>query len=82
MPRHLPLVLVLKDKGQEAAAEALPATRAELCRTLVASELVQGRARLVRELRHSGALVVETSAEDSGVAAVNAYLDIKRRQLL
>jgi uncharacterized protein (DUF58 family) len=82
MPRHLPLVLVLKDQGQEAAAEALPATRAELCRTLVASELVQGRARLVRELRHSGALVVETSAEDSGVAAVNAYLDIKRRQLL
>jgi uncharacterized protein (DUF58 family) len=82
MPRHLPLVLVLKDAGQEAAAQALPASRAELCRTLVASELVQGRAQLVRELRHFGALVVETSAEESCAAAVNAYLDIKRRQLL
>lgn len=82
MPRHLPLVLVLDDAGQKAAAAALPATRAELCRTLVASELVQGRAQLVRDLRHSGALVVETSPEESSAAAVNAYLDIKRRQLL
>ena len=29
-----------------------------------------------------GALVVETRPEDAGVEAVNAYLDVKRRQLL
>jgi uncharacterized protein (DUF58 family) len=82
MPRHLPLVMVLKDPGLQAAAEALPASRGELCRTLVASELVQGRAHLVRGLRQLGALVVETTAEDSGVAAVNSYLEVKRRQVL
>jgi uncharacterized protein (DUF58 family) len=82
MPRHLPLVLVLKDADLEAAAQALPQDRAELCRALVASELVQGRQRLMRELRHLGAIVVETLPEQSGFAAVNAYLDVKRRQLL
>ena len=82
MPRHLPLLLVLTDPDLAAAAQELPQTQDALYRTLVASELVQGRALLVRELRQLGALVVETTPEDSGVAAVNAYLDVKRRQLL
>ncbi len=82
MPRHLPFVLVLKDLGLQTAADVLPASRGELCRTLVASELVQGRAHVVRGLRQLGALVIETTAEDSGVAAVNSYLEVKRRQLL
>jgi len=82
MPRHLPMVLVLKDAPLEAMAEALPADRSGLCRTLVATELVQDRVRLVRELRQLGALVAETVPEDSGAAAVNAYLEVKRRQLL
>jgi uncharacterized protein (DUF58 family) len=82
MPRHLPLILVFKDAGLEAAAQALPQDRNELCRALVASELVQGRQRLMRELRHLGAMMVETLPEDSGFSAVNAYLDVKRRQLL
>jgi hypothetical protein len=37
---------------------------------------------LIRELRHSGALVVETPPHDVPTAAVNAYIDVKRRQLL
>lgn len=82
LPRHLPLVLVLEDKGLAAAAQSLPSSRAELSRTLVATELVQERAQLIRELRQLGALVVETAPEESGTAAVNAYLDVKRRQLL
>jgi len=82
VPRHLPLVLVLKDAPLDATAEALPVDRLGLCRTLVASELVQDRGRLLRELRQLGALVAETVPEDSGAAAVNAYLEVKRRQLL
>ena len=82
MPRHLPLLLVLRDAGLEAAMQALPADRGELDRALVATELVQGKALLVRELRQLGALVVETTPEELGTAAVNAYLDVKRRQLL
>jgi uncharacterized protein (DUF58 family) len=82
MPRHLPCIVVLRDPALEALADALPTHRAELCRTLVASDLVAGRRQLVQELRHLGALVAETAPEDAGVTAVNAYLDVKRRQLL
>ena len=82
MPRHLPLVLALKDLGLEASARALPADHDGLCRTLVASELVQDRALLISGLRQMGTLVAETPPEDSGAAVINAWLDVKRRQLL
>lgn len=82
LPRHLPLVVVLKDAAIDAAAKSLPANRQELSRTLAASELTLSRAQLVREMRSMGALVVEATPEESGLAAINAYLDVKRRQLL
>jgi uncharacterized protein (DUF58 family) len=82
MPRHLPCVIVMRDPALEALADALPRDRAELCRTLVAGDLVAGRRQLVQRMRHLGALVAEAAPEDTGVAAVNAYLDVKRRQLL
>lgn len=80
--RHLPLLLVIRDPLLETVAEDLPSARDGLCRTLVAGDLVDGRRQVMRELRDLGALVVETDPGDAGVAAVNAYLDVKRRQLL
>ncbi len=82
VPRHLPLVMVLTDPVLDATAASLPSDERELCRTLVAADVVDGRRQLVRELRQLGALVVETAPGDLGVQAVNAYLDVKRRQLL
>lgn len=81
-PTHLPLVLVLTDPQLKAIAHALPADKRELSRTLVANELWYGRSMLMKELRQRGALVVETAPEDVSMAAVNAYIDVKRRQLL
>jgi uncharacterized protein (DUF58 family) len=81
-PQHLPLLLVLGDRNLEAAARFLPSSRRELARTLVARDLSLGRMELMRELRAHGALVVATSAEEAGIDAVNAYIDVKRRQLL
>lgn len=81
-PQHLPLLVVMKDPILEAAAHFLPAGRAELARTLVARELWMGRAELIRDLRARGALVVESTPEDAGIDGVNAYIDVKRRQLL
>lgn len=80
--RHLPLFLVMSDRDLRAAAEFLPSNREELSRALVARDLWLGRMELIRELRAHGALVVETTPEDAGVDGVNAYLDVKRRQLL
>jgi uncharacterized protein (DUF58 family) len=81
-PPHLVLVVALHDPDLDARAAALPADRAELCRTLVAQDLQAARAQAVRDLRRQGALVVESAPGDVGTDAMNAYIEIKRRQLL
>jgi len=81
-PQHLPLLITLSDRDLNAAAQMLPANRAELSRTLVARDVWLARFELMRELRARGALVVDSTAEDAGVDSVNAYIDVKRRQLL
>jgi uncharacterized protein (DUF58 family) len=82
IPRHLPLVLALEDAELSGAAASSPDDHSTLCRTLVASELVQDRARLVASLRQLGVVVAQTPPLGSGTALVNAWLDVKRRQLL
>jgi uncharacterized protein (DUF58 family) len=81
-PQHLPLIVTLTDRNLRAAAQLLPSNRAELSRALVARDLWLGRVELMRELRSHGALVVEATPEDAGIESINAYIDIKRRQLL
>ncbi len=81
-PQHLPLFVVLTDRDLRAQAEILPANREELSRTLVARDLWLGHLELTRELRARGAMVVDSTATDWGVDAVNAYIEVKRRQLL
>ncbi len=82
MPTHLPLIVVLSDPALRAAAEAQPASREELSRTLVARDIWIDRRRMMDELRRRGAWVIDTGPEDAGVESVNAYLEIKRRQLI
>jgi uncharacterized protein (DUF58 family) len=82
VPTHLPLVVVLSDPALRAVAEAQPGNHDELCRTLVARDLWTDRRRMMDELRRRGAWVIDTGPEDAGVESVNAYLEIKRRQLI
>ena len=82
LPTHLPVCIVLSDPALRATAESHPADKGELCRTLVARDVWTGRQRMMNDLRRLGAWVVDTGPEDAGVEAVNAYLEIKRRQLL
>lgn len=81
-PQHLPLVLFFTDPDLEATTRMLPADKDELCRTLVARDLWARRQRTIAALRRRGALVVETPPGEAGLEGVNAYLDVKRRQLL
>ena len=81
-PRHLPLVVVLSDPDLAAAAALQPSTDAEAARVLAARDLLSGREKTVRELRRMGCLVVETRPGDAGTESINAYLDVKARQLL
>jgi uncharacterized protein (DUF58 family) len=81
-PQHLPLVAVMSDPAMKAAAGFVPANHPELCRSLVAREMVHERQQAMKELRSFGAMVIDTTPEQIGVEAINAYLDVKRRQVL
>ncbi len=80
--QHLVLVTVFADVQLKAASQMLPADKHELTNVIVARQLWESRLALTRELRGFGALVVDTPPEQFGVDSVNAYLDVKRRQLL
>ncbi len=80
--QHLVLITVFADVQLKAASEMLPADKRELTNVIVARQLWESRISLTRELRGYGALVVDTPPEDFSVDSVNAYLDVKRRQLL
>jgi len=82
LPTHLPALVVLRDVGLEATADVIPKDREELSRTLVAGDLVSARRQLMQTVRRLGVIVTESNPEETGVAAVNTYLDVKRRQLL
>jgi len=82
VPTHLPLVVVLSDPALRASAESQPANHGELCRTLVARDVWTDKQKMMNELRRRGAWVIDTGPEDAGVESVNAYLEIKRRQLI
>jgi uncharacterized protein (DUF58 family) len=81
-PQHLPLVVVMSDPAMKAAADFVPGNHVELCRSLVAREMLHERQQAMKELRSFGAMVVDTTAAKVGVEAINAYMDVKRRQLL
>jgi uncharacterized protein (DUF58 family) len=81
-PTHLPLIAAVTDPDLRAAGRILPGDHAELCRTLVARDVWTERQQTIRDLRRRGALVLETTPEEVGVDAMNAYIDVKRRQLL
>jgi uncharacterized protein (DUF58 family) len=80
--QHLVLVTVFADMELKAASQMLPADKHELTNVIVARQLWESRLALSRELRALGALVVDTPPEEFGVDSVNAYLEVKRRQLL
>ena len=81
-PQHLVLVAAFSDPQLQAVSQILPSTKAELTRTVVARELWDSRIALTRELRGLGALVIDPPPESFSTDSVNAYLDVKRRQLL
>ena len=81
-PQHLPLIVILSDPALEASAHFKPANKKELCRTLVAHDVWMERRQTILELQRYGAMVVDTTPEDAGIDAINAYIDVKRRQLL
>ncbi|MBA4000430.1 DUF58 domain-containing protein [Brevundimonas sp.] len=80
--RHLVLFVVLRDEELETLAAARPEEPDDVSRAVVAGTLLREREAVVARLRRMGAHIVDTPADRVGPEVVNAYLDLKRRDLL
>ncbi len=82
VPRHLPLIISMRDEALHQAATSLPETRQQALERMVASRLERQSNATVVRLREGGARVLRASPETFGAATVNEYLNIKSRGLL
>lgn len=80
--RHLVLFVVMRDEELEGMTGAEPHEPEDVSRAVVADTLLREREVVVNRLRRLGVQIVEAPAERLGPALLNAYLDLKRRDLL
>lgn len=80
--RHLILFVVLRDDELERLTAADPQTPDDVSRAVVAGALLRERETVIGRLRRMGAHIVDAPVERLGTEVVNAYLDLKRRDLL
>lgn len=79
MPRHLPLMVLLRDTDVDAlveGGEVDPYVRG------AAAELSSFRDKVVRDLKKHGALVLDVAPDQLTPQLINRYLEIKARHLL
>lgn len=82
MPRHLPLVVLFRDKDVDALVAQSTGKPMDLYTRGAAAEIVGWRENVVRSLSNQGALVLDAEPGDLTARLINRYLEIKARHLL
>jgi uncharacterized protein (DUF58 family) len=80
--RHAVVIASVRDPDLEAPLEAAPHTPRDVYAAAVALDVLDGRARVIKRLRHRGATVIEAPPLLLGEACVRAYLQLKARARL
>jgi uncharacterized protein (DUF58 family) len=80
--RHLVLLVLLKHPELEELAARVPTDRDEMFHAAAAQEMLERRREAVAQLERQGVLIVETTADAVGAAAVSKYLEVKAEGLL
>lgn len=81
-PRHLPVVITLRDPALELLAVAAPTSVRVAYARAAAEALVDARAVALDRMRADGIVVVDAAAEGAARAVVAAYERLKRRGVL
>jgi len=81
-PRHLPLLVALRDPDLQAAAGQDPAGPFEAYEKAVAIAAIGDRREALSAITRRGVLVLDTPPQALTVATVNRYLEIKDRHAL
>lgn len=80
--RQLVLFVALRDPALDQAALARPHRLGDVYRSVVASDFVRERERVIARLRRLGVQCVDAAPAQVSSRLVNRYLDIKRRELV
>jgi uncharacterized protein (DUF58 family) len=80
--RHAVVIASVRDPDLETPLATVPQTAREVYASAVALDVLDGRARVIKRLRHLGATVVEAPPRHLGEACVRAYLQLKSRARL
>ncbi len=80
-PRHLPLVVTIRDPALDQEARQTPAHSDAVYRRAVAEQMIDERHLLLEHLRQRGVLTLDVGAEHLTMAVVNRYLELKARLL-
>lgn len=79
---HLVLIVILRDEELETIAGAAPESADDVTRAVMAASLLKERRVVVSRLQHLGVHVVESEYDHVNERLVQAYLDLKKRDLL
>jgi len=82
LQRHLVLFVAFRDEELEAIARREPVDPEAVSRAVTADALIAERDLVIARLARMGALVVDAPAAGLSPALLDAYLDVKRRELL
>lgn len=80
--RQLVLFVALRDPALDAVALARPRRVEDVYRSVVASDFVRERERVLARLRRVGVQCVDAAPGELSTRLLNRYLDIKRRELI
>ena len=81
-PRHLPLVVTLRNPELDKVATQRPATPHDAFRKAAAEELLHAREEALGHMRRAGVIVIDVTPERAAQAVVAKYLELKRRGAL
>jgi uncharacterized protein (DUF58 family) len=82
LSRHLVLFILMRDEELEQVVATEPQTPADVTKAVTAASLLRQRRLVIARLRRLGVHVLEAAHDQAGPTLVNAYLDLKRRNLL
>ena len=77
-PRHLPLVVTLRNPDLDSVADARPTTVGEAYRKAAAEELLAARGEALAGMRQAGAIVLDVNPARASAAVVEKYIELKR----
>ncbi|MEJ2237316.1 MAG: DUF58 domain-containing protein [Gemmatimonadales bacterium] len=77
-PRHLPLVVTLRNPELDRVADSRPATVSHAYRKAAAEELLAARDSALAQMRRAGAIVLDVSPDKASSTVVEKYLELKR----